>query len=118
MNVIRRRPAKLVIQRYLPHRRLNQIGPAHNFGDALKVIIYHHRQVIGKQSVTAVNNKIFPRQALIRLNVTGEQVVKVEHGSALQQTYGGVFRAVIERAAMAVIDAPTLWMRARVQVQL
>ena len=53
-----------------------------------------------------MDNKILPRQPFIRMNVAREQVVKVEHRGTLDQTNGGVFRAVVERAAVAVIDAP------------
>ena len=68
MDVIRHRPAKLLVKRYLPHGRLNQIRPAHDFRNALEMVIDNHRQVIGKQTITTVNNKIFTRQAFIRLN--------------------------------------------------
>ena len=105
MNVVRCRPAKLVIQRYLSHGRLDQIRPAHNFRHALKTIVDDHRQVIGEKAVTAVNNKILTRQTFIGMNLTGEEIVKVRHRGALLYTYGGIFRGKIKRAAVAVIDA-------------
>jgi hypothetical protein len=33
MDIVRRLPAKMLIQRNLPHRRLDQIGAADDFGD-------------------------------------------------------------------------------------
>ena len=72
MNVIRRCPAKLMIQRYLSHRRFDQICPAHNFRDALETIVDDHGQVIGEKAVAAVNNKILAREALISMDFAGE----------------------------------------------
>ena len=70
MNIVWRLPAKLLIQRNLPHRRFYEIGAAHNFRHALEVVIYHYREVIGKQPVAAVNNKIFASKLRVSLNYT------------------------------------------------
>jgi hypothetical protein len=55
----------MLIQRNLPHRRLDQIRAADNFRDALKMIVHHHRQVIGEQAIATVDNKILTRQTFI-----------------------------------------------------
>ena len=52
MKVTRYRPAKLLIQRYLPHGRFDQVCPAHNFRDALEMVVDDHGQVISKQTIT------------------------------------------------------------------
>ena len=72
MNIVRCRPAKLVIQRDLPYGRLDQIRPAHNFRHALEMIVHHHGQVVGEQAIATVNNKILTRQTFIGMNLTGE----------------------------------------------
>lgn len=83
MNVIRHRPAKLMIKRDLPYGRFDQVRPAHNFRHALEMIVDDHRQVIRKQTITTVNNKIFTCQTFIRPNLTGEPIVEAGDGRAL-----------------------------------
>ena len=72
VDVIRRCPAKLMIKRYLPHRRFNQIRSAHNFRHALEMIVHHHRQVIGEQAVAAVDDEIFTGKTFVGVDFAGE----------------------------------------------
>ena len=70
MNIVRRLPAKLLIQRDLPHRGFDEIGAANNLRYALKVVINYHGEVIGKQPVAAVDDKIFTSKLRVSLNHT------------------------------------------------
>ena len=79
MNIVRRLPAKLLIQRDLPHRGFDKIGAAYNLCYALKVVINHHGEVIGKQPVATVNDKIFACKLWICLNFTAQLVSKLHH---------------------------------------
>lgn len=92
MEVIRRLPAKMLIQRNLPHRRLNQVCAADNLGDPLKVVVDHHRQVVGEQPVATVDNKILTRQRLIGDERAAQTVAKLQHRTGLAQAQRGVFR--------------------------
>ena len=93
MDIVRRLPAKMLIKRYLPHRRLDKIGAADDFADALKMIVHYHRQIIGEQPIAAVDNEIFPRQRLIGDDRAAQSVIKFEDRTRLPQTQSGVFRA-------------------------
>ncbi len=55
----------------LARRVPQQVGPAHDVGDALKGIVHHHRQLIGKQPVGPLDDKIahFARQILLQVAV-------------------------------------------------
>lgn len=104
MEVVRCLPAKMLIQRNLPHRRLNQIGAADDLGDPLKVVIDHHRQVVGKQSVATVDNKIFSRQRLVGDQRAAQAVGELQNRMGLAQTQRGVFRPQPKVAAVTIID--------------
>ena len=53
----------------LPRRRLQQIGPAHNFGDPHRSIVDHNRQLVGRNIIAPPHNevpKIAPRHHPLR----------------------------------------------------
>ena len=114
MNVIWHFPAKKLVQRDLPHCRFDQICPADNFAHALEVIIHHHRQVIGKQTITAMNNKIYTRQFLVGVNNAAQLISKLRDRMLLADTYCGVVWSMMQFPAMAVVNtANALNTRAR-----
>ena len=59
MQIAWLRIAQMLIQRDLAHRRLDQIRTADDVIHALKMVIDHHRQILGKQPVAAADNEIF-----------------------------------------------------------
>jgi hypothetical protein len=56
------------------------------------MVVDDHGQVISKQTITTVNNKIFARQTFIGTDLSGEQIVETGDGRTLQQAHGGVLR--------------------------
>ena len=93
MDIIRRLPAKMLIERNLPYRWFDKIGAADDFADALKMIVHHHRQIIGEQPIATVDNKIFTRQRLVGDDRTAQLVIKFKDRTRLPQAQSGVFRA-------------------------
>ncbi len=56
------------------------------------MVIDHHRKVIGEQSVTTVNNKVFLRQTRLRLQMAAQAIVKTVHRRMLTQPQRGAVR--------------------------
>ena len=83
----------MLIERNLPYRWFDKIGAADDFADALKMIVHHHRQIIGEQPIAAMDNKIFARQRLVGNDGAAQLVIKFKDWTSLPQTQSGVFRA-------------------------
>jgi len=58
VKIIRHRQPQRAKQQNLPSRRLQQIRPAHHFGDPHGRVVHHHRQLISRHIVAPPNNKI------------------------------------------------------------
>ncbi|MNL04214.1 hypothetical protein D3C87_1247790 [compost metagenome] len=58
VQVRRRGQAQQVLQVDLARRGVEQIGPAHDMGDALRGVIHHHGELIGPQAVRAAQDEV------------------------------------------------------------
>ena len=74
--IVRHRQPERPKQKNLPRSRLQQIRPAHDFGDAHRGIVNDHSQLVGGHIVAPPNNKIpkiAPRDKPLRSEM---QIVK------------------------------------------
>jgi hypothetical protein len=58
VKIIRHTQPQRPKQKNLPRRGLQQIRPAHNFGDPHSSIVHHHSQLISRHIIAPPNNKI------------------------------------------------------------
>jgi hypothetical protein len=47
-----------VLQQNLARGRRDQIGPAHDVGDPLRVVVDDHRELVGEQAIGASHDKV------------------------------------------------------------
>lgn len=71
VQVARDGQAEDFMQEYLARRRVEQVGPAHDFVDALLRIIDDHRELVGEETVSPAYDKI-----------TNFTIELLDHGSA------------------------------------
>ena len=69
------------------------------------MIVHDHRQVIGEQTIAAMNNKILARQQRVGLDIAAQHVMKLHHRTELFNPHGGIFRPMLQGSAMAVVNA-------------
>lgn len=79
MDVVRHLPAELLVQKDLSHHGFDKIGAVYNLCYALRVVINHHSEIIGKQPVATVNDKIFARKLWICLSFIAQLIGKLHH---------------------------------------
>ena len=76
MAILRVGQAQLALQPQLPGGGVQQVAAPHHLGDALKGVVYHHRQLIGVYPVGAAEDKVpaLRRQVLgiVPLNLVPE----------------------------------------------
>lgn len=58
------------------------------------MIVDHHGQIISKQSVAAVDNKIFARQLWVSLDIAAQGIMEMHHWMLLFNSDGGILRPV------------------------
>ena len=104
MYVIWYRPAKVLIQRNLSYRWLDEIGAADDFADPLKMVVNHYRQVIGEQPIATMDDEIFPRQRLVGDQRAAQAVGELQNRTGLAQAQRGVFGAKAQIATVTVVD--------------
>ncbi len=59
------------------------------------MIVDHHGQIISKQSVAAVDNKIFARQLWVSTDVAAQGIMETHHRMLLFNSDGGILRPVV-----------------------
>ena len=77
MGVDRRRQAEQGLQINLARGVPQQVGAAHDVGDALERVVHHHRQLVGEQAVGALDDEVADLMRQVLLQVAVDAVVKV-----------------------------------------
>ncbi len=72
------------------------------------MVVDHDCQIVGKQAIATVNNKVFSRQHRVGIDLPAQAIGKVENRLALAQAQRRLVRRQAAIAAVAVIVAANL----------
>ena len=94
-----------LLQIDLPGCRIKQICATHNMADSLILVVHHHGQLVGEESIPAAHHKVTHLCRQILGVLTNNLIIKTDMGTVDPQSCRAVLVGQLKLRAVTVIDA-------------